>query len=176
MARDDQPNEPPVDLGDSGPETESSDDSDEDTSDAESGLEYETGDEISEDIFNHFTDEQDHDELVQENLDLHKQNEALDIVVEATKREKEKWKQAVKRKFEEREEFSRFKRLRVAIKDAYDFMGIAAPLIEGGTTGSDQAPVEEKVEAVTNFQRATEEARRCLQDLRLYQSQMMDGN
>ena len=68
----------------------------------------------------------------------------------------------------------------MAIRDAYEFMGVAAPLIEGGTggnmTGSDQAPVEEKVAAVTNFQKATAEARRCLEDLRLYQSQMMDEN
>ena len=176
MAIEDQPNAPPIDLVDGEPETESEDDSDEDSSDSESGFEFESGDEISEDIFNHYTDEQDTADLVQENLDLRRQNEALDVVVEATKREKEQWKQAVKRKSQELEEFSRVKRLRVAIRNAYEFMGIAAPLIEGGATGSDQAPVEEKFEAVSNFQRATEEARRCLQDLRLYQSQMVDEN
>ena len=77
---------------------------------------------------------------------------------------------------QECEEFTRFKRLRTAIREAYEFMGVAAPLIEGGTggsvTGSGQAPLEEKVVAVTNFEKATAEARRCLDDLRLYQSQM----
>ena len=180
MTFNDQPNTPPIELVGGEPETES-DDSDEESSDEESGFEFDSEvDEISEDIFNHYTDEQDHADLVQENLDLQQQNEALDVVVEATRKEKEQWKQAVKRKFQEREEFTRFKRLRVAIRDAYEFMGVAAPLIEGGTggsmTGSDQAPVEEKVAAVTNFQKATEEARRCLEDLRLYQSQMMGEN
>ena len=174
MAIEDEPNAPPINLVDGGSESESDTDSDEDHSDTESGFEYETGDEISEDIFNHFTDEQDTDDLIQENLDLRRQSEALDIVVEATMREKEQWKQAVKRKSQELEEFSRVKKLRVAIKNAYEFMGIAAPLIEGGATGSEQAPMEEKFEAVANFQKATEEARRCLQDLRLYQSQMVD--
>ena len=175
MAFDDQPNAHPIDLEDDGPETESDDDSDEDSSGSESGFEYNSGDEISEDIFNHYTAEQDAADLVQENLELQRQNEALDVIVEATKREKEQWKQAVKRKSQEIEEFSRIKRLRVAIRDAYEFMGIAAPLIEGAT-GSDQVPIEENFEAVSNFQRATEEARRCLQDLRLHQSQMVDEN
>ena len=120
--------------------------------------------------------EQDHDDLAQENLDLNRQNEALDAVIEAVKKEKNEAKQALKRKMQEREEFTCFKRLRTAIREAYEAMGVATPLIEGGTggsvTGSGQAPPEETVIAVTNFEEATAVARRCLDDLRLYQSQM----
>ena len=181
MTFNDQPNIPPVDLSDlgnagGGPETDT-DDSDEESSGSESGFEFDSSeDEISEDIVAHYMAEQDHDDLAQENLDLHRQNEALDVVVEAVNKEKNEAKQALKRKMQEREEFTRFKRLRTAIREAYEFMGIATPLIEGGTggsvTGSGQAPLEEKVVAVTNFEKATAEARRCLDDLHLYRSQM----
>ena len=181
MTFNDQP--PPVDLSDlgnagSGPETDT-DDSDEESSGSESGFEFVSSeDEISEEITAHYMAEQDSDDLAQENLDLNRQNEALDVVVEAVRKEKNEAKQALKRKMQEREEFTRFKRLRTAIREAYEFMGIATPLIEGGAGGSvtrsGQAPLEEKVVAVTNFEKATAEARRCLDDLRLYQSQMMD--
>ena len=178
MTFNDQPNIPPVDLSDlenAGGEPET--DTDEESSGSESGFEFESSeDEISEDIVAHYMAEQDHDDLAQENLDLNRQNEALDAVVEAVNKEKNEAKQALKRKMQEREEFTRFKRLRTAIREAYEFMGIATPLIEGGTggsvTGSGQAPLEEKVVAVTNFEQATAEARRCLDALRLYQSQM----
>ena len=172
---------PPVDLSDlgnadGGPETDW-DDSDEDSSGSESGFEFDSDeDEVSEEIVAHYIAEQDHDDIVQENLELTRQNEALDVVKEAVRAEKNEAIQALKRKMEEREEFDRFKRLRVAIREAYRFMGIAAPLIEGdasgSVTGSGQAPLEEKAVAVTNFQMATAEARRCLEELHLYRDQM----
>ena len=174
MTLEDQPNAP-VDLSDlendaSEPETDSGEESSED----ESGFLFLSDeDEVSEEMVAHFIAEQEHDDLVQESLELDRQNEVLDVVIEAVKRERDEARQALKRKMQEREEFTRFKRLRNAIRDAYDAMGVAAPLIEGqSATGSGQAPPEATVTAVTDFEAATAEARRCLDDLRLLQSQM----
>ena len=184
MTWNDQPNIPPVDfsdLEDAGGEPET--DTDEESSGSESGFEYNSSeDEISEDIVQHYIAEQDHDDLVQENEDLQRQHAAIAADAEAIDKEKNELKQAIKRKLQEREEFTRFKRLRVAIREAYEAMGIAAPLVEGGiatgpsndggATGSGQASTEEAVTAMSNFEEAAAEARRCLDDLQLYQSQM----
>ena len=175
MTRSDQPNLPPVDLSDlenfgREPETESEDES----SGSESGFEFESGDEISEDIFQHYVDEQDHDDLVQENEDIRRQYAAIAADAEAIEKEKQELKQAIKRKLQEREEFTKIKRLRVAITDAYEAMGIAVPLVEGGATGSGRAASEEAIAAMSNFEVAADEARRCLDDLTLFQDQMGD--
>ena len=184
MTWNDQPNLPPVDLNDlenAGGEPET--DTDDESSGSESGFEFNSSeDEISEDIFQHYVREQDHDDLVQENEDLQRQQAAMIADGEAIEKEKDELKQAIKRKLQEREEWTRIKRLRVSIQEAYEAMGIAVPLVEGGVatgppgdegaTGGDRASAEEVVAAMNNFEEAAAEARRCLDDLTLYQSQM----
>ena len=176
MTLDDQPGLDPVDLSDlenfgREPETESEDES----SGSESGFEFESGDEISEDIFQHYVDEQNHDDLVKENEAVQRQYATIAADAEAIEKEKQELKQAIKRKLQEREEFIKIKRLRVAITDAYEAMGVAVPLVEGGATGSDRAASEEVVAAMSNFEVAADEARRCLDDLTLFQDQMDDN-
>ena len=70
MARGDHPNQDPVDLSDlenfgRDPETESEDETEDE--DEEDGFLFESGDEISEDIFYHYVAEQEHDDLLKEN-------------------------------------------------------------------------------------------------------------
>ena len=175
MTRDDQPGLDPVDLSDlenfgREPETESEDEG----SGSESGFEFESGDEISEDIFQHYVAEQDHDDLVKENEAVQRQYAVIAAEAEAIEKEKQELKHAIKRKLEEREEFAKIKRLRVAVAGAYEAMDIAVPLFEGGATGSDRAASEDVIAAVSNFELAADNARRCLDDLTLFQDQMGD--
>ena len=176
MARGDHPNQDPVDLSDlenfgREPETES-EDSDSDSG-SESGFEFESGDEISEDIFFHYVAERDHEDLLEENEAVQRQYDEIAAQAEAIEKEKQELKRAIKRKLEIREEFAT-KRLRAAVAGAYEAMNIAVPLFEGDAAGSDRAAPEDVVAAVSNFELAADNARRCLDDLTLIQDQMGD--
>ena len=175
MARGDHPNQDPDDLSDlenfvRDPETSEDETEDEEEED---GFLFESGDEISEDIFFHYVAEQDSEDLQKENEAARKQYDEVAAQAEAIEEEKQELKRAIKRKLEQREEFAT-KRLRVAIAVAYEARNIAVPLVEGDVAGSDRAAPEEVVAAVSNFELAAENARRCLDDLTLIQDQMED--
>ena len=175
MARGDHPNQDPVDLSDlenfvRDPETSEDETEDEEEED---GFLFESGDEISEDIFYYYVAEQNCEDLQKENEAIQKQHDEVAAQAEAIEEEKQELKRAIKRKLEQREEFAT-KRLRVAIAVAYEARNIAVPLFEGDETGSDRAAPEEVVTAVSNFELAAENARRCLDDLTLIQDQMKD--
>ena len=139
-------------------------------------------DEIEDYMVQHYMNEQDHDDLVRENAELQRQHEEMvaDDVARAT--ELEELRQALKRKLHEREVWIQIKRLRVSVEQAYEAMGIAVPLVEEGVaigpsgdrgaTGSDGPTAAEVVAAVDNFEEATAEARRCLDDLNIHQQHM----
>ena len=176
MTRGDHPNQDPIDLNDlenftREPETES-EDSDSDSG-SESGFEFESGDEISEDIFFHYVAERDHEDLLEEHEAIKRQAEEVAARAEAVEEERQEVKRAIKRKLEMREVLAT-KRLRLAVAGAYEAMNIAVPLFEGDAAGSDRAAPEEVVAAVTNFELAADNARRCLNDLTLIQDQMED--
>ena len=152
------------------PETSEDETEDEEEED---GFLFESGDEISEDIFFHYVAEQDFEDLQKENEAARKQYDEVAAQAEAIEEEKQELKRAIKRKLEQREEFAT-KRLRVAIAVAYEARNIAVPLVEGDVTGSDRAAPEDVVAAVSNFELAADNARRCLDDLTLIQDQMGD--
>ena len=175
MARGDHPNQDPVDLDDlenfvRDPETSEDETEDEEE---EEGFLFESGDEISEDIFYYYVAEQNCEDLQKENEAIQKQHDEVAAQAEAIEEEKQELKRAIKRKLEQREEFAT-KRLRVAIAIAHEARNAAIPLFEGDETGSDRAAPEEVVAAVENFELATEHARQCLDGLRLIQDQMED--
>ena len=91
MACDDLPNQDPVDLSDlenfvRDPETSSSEDEDEDEDD---GFLFESGDEISEDIFFHYVAEQERDDLIAENEALTQQSKEIAAQAEAIEEERQ---------------------------------------------------------------------------------------
>ena len=175
MARGDHPNQDPVDLDDlenfvRDPETSEDETEDEEE---EEGFLFESGDEISEDIFYYYVAEQNCEDLQKENEAIQKQHDEIAAQAEAIEEEKQELRRAIKRKLEQREELAT-KRLRVALVIAHEARNVAIPLFEGDETGSDREAPEEVVAAVENFELATEHARQCLDGLRLIQDQMDD--
>ena len=175
MACGDHPNQDPVDFSDLENFVRDPDTSEDETEDEEEedGFLFESGDEISEDIFYYYVAEQNCEDLQKENEAIQKQHDEVAAQAEAIEEEKQELKRAIKRKLEQREEFAT-KRLRVAIAIAHEARNVAVPLFEGDDTGSDREAPEEVVAAVSNFELATEHARRCLDDLTLIQGQMED--
>ena len=175
MARGDHPNQDPVDLDDlenfvRDPETSEDETEDEEE---EEGFLFESGDEISEDIFYYYVAEQNCEDLQKENEAIQKQHDEIAARAEAIEEERQELRRAIKRKLEQREELAT-KRLRVALVIAHEARNVAIPLFEGDETGSDREAPEEVVAAVENFELATEHARQCLDGLRLIQDQMDD--
>ena len=175
MARGDHPNQDPVDLDDlenfvRDPETSEDETEDEEE---EEGFLFESGDEITEDIFYYYVAEQNCEDLQKENEAITKQHDEIAARAEAIEEERQELRRAIKRKLEQREELAT-KRLRVALVIAHEARNVAIPLFEGDETGSDREAPEEVVAAVENFELATEHARQCLDGLRLIQDQMGD--
>ena len=175
MACGDHPDQDPVDFSDLENFVRDPDTSEDETEDEEEedGFLFESGDEISEDIFYYYVAEQNCEDLQKENEAIQKQHDEVAAQAEAIEEEKQELKRAIKRKLEQREEFA-MKRLRVAVAIADEARNVAVPLLEGDDTGSDREAPEEVVAAVSNFELATEHARRCLDDLTLIQGQMED--
>ena len=175
MARGDHPNQDPVDFDDlenfvRDPETSEDETEDEEE---EEGFLFESGDEITEDIFDYYVAEQNYEDLQKENEAIQKQHDEIAARAEAIEEERQELRRAIKRKLEQREELAT-KRLRVALVVAHEARNVAIPLFEGNETGSDCEAPEEVVAAVENFELATEHARQCLDGLRLIQEQMDD--
>ena len=175
MARGDHPNQDPVDLDDLENFVRDQDTSEDETEDEEEeeGFLFESGDEITEDIFYYYVAEQNCEDLQKENEAIQKQHDEIAARAEAIEEERQELRRAIKRKLEQREELAT-KRLRVALVIAHEARNVAIPLFEGDETGSDREAPEEVVAAVENFELATEHARQCLDGLRLIQDQMDD--
>ena len=192
MPSEDQPNLPPIDLNGQDVEEEDTDTDGDESDGSESGFDFHSSEDEFEDyMVAHYMREQDSEDLQRENADLQRQMEAVAADGEAVAVELEETRQAVKRKLQEREEWARIKRLRVAVELAYDAMGVAVPLVEGGVsapsaeggvaldspggwgaTGGAQVTVAEVLTAMGDFEEAAAEARRCLDDLTIYQQHM----
>ena len=182
MTLENQPNLPPIDINnqeDVGDET----DTDDDESDSGSGFDFHSSeDEIEEYMVAHYIREQDSEDLEHENADLQRQYAVMVAEDQARKAELDEMRQAVKRKLEERDEWIRLKRLRVSVELAYEAMGVAVPLVEGGVavdssgdggeTGGAQVSAAEVITAMENFEEAVSNARRSLDDLTIHQQQM----
>ena len=182
MTLEDQPDLPPIDLNsqeDAGGETDTDDESDESVD----GFDFHSSeDEIEEFMVEHYIREQDSDDIQREHAELQQQYAAMVADDEARNAELEEMRQAVKRKLEEREEWTRIKRLRVSVEMAYEAMGVAVPLVEGGVavdstgdggvTGGAQVSAAEVIAAMENFEEAVSNARRSLDDLTIHQQQM----
>jgi len=174
MVSSDHPNQDPVDLDDLENFVRDSDsESEDEDEEEEDGFLFESGDEISEDIFFHYVGEQEREELIAENEALTRQSREIAAQAEAIDEERQELRRAIKRKLEQREELAT-KRLRAAVVVAYDAMDVAVPMFDGDEAGSDRVAPEEVVEAVANFEVAAENARRCLDDLNLIEDQLKD--
>ena len=175
MAHGDHPNQDPVDFSDLENFVRDPDTSEDETEDEEEeeGFLFESGDEITEDIFYYYVAEQNCEDLQKENEAITKQHDEIAARAEAIEEERQELRRAIKRKLEQREELAT-KRLRVALVIAHEARNVAIPLFEGDETGSDREAPEEVVAAVENFELATEHARQCLDGLRLIQDQMDD--
>ena len=130
----------------------------------------------------HFIREQDSEDIQREHADLQQRYAAMVAEDQARKAELDEMRQAVKRKLEEKDEWNRLKRLRVSVELAYEAMGVAVPLVEGGVAvdssgdggvaGGAQVSAEEVITAVENFEQAVTNARRSLDELSIHQQQM----
>ena len=184
MAQEDQPDRPPIDLGSqedggNGNETDTDDESDESVD----GFDFHSSeDEIEEFMVEHFIREEDTEELQREHANLQQRYAVMVAEDQARGAVLDEMRQALKRKLEEREEWNQLKRLRVSVELAYDAMGVAVPLVEGGVavnplgnrgvTGGAQVSAEEVIAAVGNFEEAVINARRSLAELTIQQQQM----
>ena len=85
---------------------------------------------------------------------------------------------ALKRELDEKEQREKVKRLRISVEQAYEAMNVVTPLVEGGVavenvgvTGGDRAPAAEIIAAMQNFEEATSNARKCLEDLTIHKNE-----